>query len=433
MLFQNITILNQDLEPLENRYVGIKGSWIDYIGTNPPKADYGPTYDGTGKVLMSGFVNSHAHTPMTLMRGYGENMALQNWLSDRIFPFEAQLTAQDVYYSTLLGIAESIRFGIVSTTDMYYYCDRMAEAILESGAKNNIGRGVTCFTDQDFSALPSYGESLELFRNYHMAGDGRVKIDLSLHAEYTSTPKVARQLGELAKELDAQIHVHISETKQEHEDCKERHGGKTPVAYLDSLGLLEQKTTAAHCVHVEGEDFDILHDKGVTVSTCPISNLKLASGVCQVPKLLDRGINVAIGTDSVASNNSLNFIEEVKFFSLLHKERYGDPTLISPKQALYAATRAGALGQGRPDTGLLAEGYRADLIVIDATEPHMWPSFDVRNNLVYSASGSDVCLTMVDGKVLYQDGEYLTIDLERVKWETRKTIDRILSTMKQTR
>lgn len=431
MLFKNITILDENLDVREGMYVGIKGEKIDYIGEKMPEADYGEEYSGEGKLLMSAFINSHAHTPMTLMRGYGENMSLQDWLNKRIFPFEAKLNGDDVYYATLLGIAESLRYGIVSTTDMYYFCDRMADAVCESGAKNNIGRGITCSTEDELKDLPAYRESKDLFEKYNNKCGGRIKIDMSLHAEYTSTPKIARQLGEFAKELGANIHVHISETKFEHDECKKRHGGKTPVSYFNDLGMLDNKTTAAHCVWLEDEDYDILAEKGVTAASCPISNLKLASGVCNVPYLLKKGINVTIGTDSVSSNNSLNIMEDIKFFSLIHKEKYGDPTVITPKQALYAATRAGALGQGRDDTGKLKEGYRADLIVMDISGPNMHPVHDLVNNIVYSASGSDIVMTMSDGRILYRNGEYLTIDMERVKYETGKSIGRILNELKQ--
>jgi 5-methylthioadenosine/S-adenosylhomocysteine deaminase len=427
VLFRNITIIDENLNIKEGMYVGTKEEKIDYIGTKMPKLDYGQAYEGKGKLLMSGFFNSHAHTPMTLMRGYGENMALQAWLNDRIFPFEDKLTENDVYYATLLGIAESLRFGIVSTTDMYYFCDRMAQAILESGAKNNLSRGLTCFSDMDLKDLIAYRESKELYEQYHNSGGGRLKIDMSLHAEYTSNPKIVQQFGEYTQELGTRMHVHVSETKFEHEACKERHGGKTPVAYFNDLGLLDSKTTAAHCVWIEGEDFDILADKGVTVGTCPISNLKLASGVCNVPLLLEKGINVAIGTDSVSSNNNLNYIEEMKFFSLVHKERFGDPTLITPKQVLYAGTRAGALAQEREDSGKLKVGYRADLIVLDIEGPHMQPVHSLVNNLIYSSSGSDVVLTMVDGQVLFRDGDFLTIDIEKVKHEVIESKNRILS------
>ncbi len=362
------------------------------------------------------------------MRGYGENMSLQSWLNDRIFPFEAKLNGEDVYYATLLGIAESVRFGIVSTTDMYYFCDRMADAILESGVKNNLGRGLTCFTDEDLKDLIAYKESKELYEKYHNSGNGRIKVDMSLHAEYTSNPKIVRQFAEFTKEIGANMHVHVSETQKEHEECKQRHG-KTPIEYFNDLGLLDSKTTAAHCVWVEDNDIDIMLEKGVTVASCPVSNLKLASGVCNVPRMLEKGINVAIGTDSVASNNSLNYIEEIKFFTLLNKEKHKDPTLVTPKQALYAATRAGALGQGRADTGKLAEGYKADLIVLDISDVHMFPVHNLVNNVVYSASGSDVVLTMVDGKPVYRDGEYLTIDIEKVKYEVENSKNRILASL----
>ncbi|GAB1476036.1 amidohydrolase [Bacillota bacterium] len=430
MLFKDITILDQDLCIKSSVYVGIAGRHIEYIGSSMPGKDYGRIYEGRGKLLMSGFFNSHAHTPMTLMRGYGENMTLQSWLNKRIFPFEALLTGDDVYYATLLGIAESLRFGIVSTTDMYYFCDRMADAFLESGAKANIGRGITCFNDDDLYALPAYRESKELYEKYNESGEGRIKIDMSLHGEYTSTPKIISQLAEFTKSLGAQMHVHVSETADEHEGCKERHQGRTPVRYLADLGLLDSKTTAAHCVYIEEDDYRILKEKDVTVASNPVSNLKLASGVCNVPKLLKKGINVAIGTDSVSSNNSLNFVEEMKFFALVHKEKFRDPRLTTTRETLHAATRAGAIGQGRKDTGTLGEGFKADLIVLDISGPNMHPVHDLKNNIVYSASGSDVLMTMADGRVVYEEGNYPTLDMEKIRFETERSTERIIEALR---
>ena len=191
--------------------------------------------------------------------------------------------------------------------------------------------------------------------------------------------------------------------------------------------MFDVPTTAAHCVWIEDEDYDILKEKKATIAVNPVSNLKLASGVSNVPKMLERGLNVAIGTDSTASNNSLNFMEEMKAFSLAPKAWFKDPQAVSPVQTLYAATRAGALGQGREDCGILKEGYRADLIVVDLMKPHMHPIHDLRNNLVYSASGSDVVLTMVDGKVLYDNGNFATIDLEKAIFEAEKATKKILN------
>lgn len=425
MLFNNITILNENFEIDEHMYVGIEGDKISYIGKTPPNRAFGRVIDGKGKLLMSAFVNTHAHSPMTLMRGYGENLNLQDWLNQKIFPFEAKLTGEAVYWATLLAMAESIRFGIVSTTDMYYFSEDMIRAIEESGAKNNISRSVTCFDDSDLWSLESAKEMKSLFENYHNAAGGRIKVDMSIHAEYTSTPGIVEQMADYTKKIGANMHVHLSETQKEHEECKARHG-LTPAAYFDKLGLFDTPTTAAHCVWIEGEDFAILKDKGVTVASNPVSNMKLASGVCNAPKLLNMGINVALGTDSVASNNSLNFIEEMKYFATAAKEHLKDPTAVTPKQALYAATRAGACSQGREDCGLLKEGNKADLIVVDISGPHMQPVHNLLNNMVYSASGSDVILTMADGTILYENGKYFTIDLERVIYEVKRAAEKIL-------
>jgi 5-methylthioadenosine/S-adenosylhomocysteine deaminase len=299
------------------------------------------------------------------------------------------------------------------------------KAALDSGTKTNFSRSITCFDDADLWALRGATEAKAAYEQYHNAADGRIKIDLSLHAEYTSTPKVARQLGEYAREIGANVHIHLSESQTEHEDCKKRHG-VTPAVYFNRQELFETPTTAAHCVWIEEEDMEILKAKGVTVATNPVSNLKLASGVCNVPGLLKKGINVAIGTDGVASNNSLNFIEELKFFATLAKMRSSDPSAVTPEDTIYAATIAGAKAQGRNNCGRLSVGNRADLILLDISGPNMHPSHSLLNNLVYSASGSDVVMTMVDGKILYKDGEYTTIDLEKTIYEVNRAVGNIL-------
>lgn len=426
MLFKNITILDENLNRQDRMYVGIEGDKIDFIGTQIPDKDYGDAYEGNGKLLMSGFYNAHAHSAMTLMRGYGENLALQDWLEKRVFPFEAKLDNNSVYWGTMLAMAESIRFGIVSSTDMYYFCEDMIRAVLEAGCKTNMGRGVVNFTNEDLQDMDAFKEMAHMHQHFHNAGEGKIKVDMSLHAEYTSNPKTVRQIAEYTKSIGANMHVHVSETKFEHEACKERHQGMTPVQYFNHHGLFDTKTTAAHCVWIEGEDFSILKEKGVTVASNPISNLKLASGVCNVPRLLKEGVQVAIGTDSVASNNSLNFLEEIKVFAIASKEKFGDPTAVTPVEALRAATLGGARSQGRNDCGVLQVGGKADLIVLDIHQPHMKPVHSLVNNVVYSASGSDVILTMVDGRVLYKNGEYLTIDIEKTMAEAEKATENIL-------
>ncbi|MGP1569762.1 MAG: amidohydrolase [Eubacteriales bacterium] len=425
MLFSNIAILDENLEFKPNMYVAIEGEKIKSIDSVRPEGDFERVYDGSGKLLMSGFYNAHTHSPMTLLRGYGENMQLQDWLEKRIFPFEDKLTSEAVYAGTMLAMAESIRFGIVSSTDMYYFCEDIARTVIKTGAKMNIGRGITNFGESGLYELESFAETKKLIETLHNKENERIKIDLSIHGEYTSNERTVREMGEYVKETGLNMHIHVSETAKEHEECIARRG-KTPIEYFADCGVLDTHATAAHCVFVTENDREIMKDKGVSVACNPVSNLKLASGVCNVPELIDKGINVAIGTDGVASNNSLNFLEEIKYFALLSKEKFSNPTLITPVQAIYAATRAGAISQGRMDCGLVKEGFRADLIVIDTKKPNYHPVHDMLTNLVYSSAGSDIELTMVDGKVLYENGDYKNLDISEVIEDADRAVKEIL-------
>ncbi len=427
MLFKNITILDENLDVKQGMYVLTEGETIKYIGEERPKGEFDREYDGKNKLLMPGFYNAHGHSPMSLMRGYGENLALQDWLNQKIFPFEDKLDGNAVYWGTTLSYAESLRFGIVSTSDMYYFMDEMVKATADCGIKGNISRSIVHFDNTPIWEMDSMQEMKRSFEAYHNMNNERIKMDMSIHAEYTSGEEAVRAVTEYAKANNARMQVHASESKLEHEECKQRRGGKTPVEYFESLGLLDVPTTLAHCIWLEDNDFDIIKAKGATIAANPVSNLKLASGVSNVPEMLRRGINVAIGTDSSSSNNSLNFIEEMKVFATASKMYYKDPKAVTPTEALYAATRAGALSQGRDNCGIMKEGAKADLIVVDLSGPHMHPIHSLKNNLVYSASGSDVVLTMVDGKVLYENGEFKTIDLEKTIFEVESAKNKILA------
>lgn len=429
MLFKNINILNKNFEVERNMYLGVKDERINYIGKEKPTEDYGEEYDGHDNLLMPGFYNAHAHSPMTLTRGYGENLSLQDWLNKKIFPFEAHLDSNAVYWGTTLAMMESLRFGIVATSDMYFFIDDMVEAMVNSGAKNNISRGITNFTGEDLKTLPQYNEVIRDIKNYHNMENERIKIDTSLHGEYTSDEGTARTLAAMTKEMGVNIQVHVSETKLEHEECKGRHNGMTPVEYLNDCGIFDMPATAAHCVWIEGNDFNILKEKGVTVATNPVSNLKLASGICDVNRVMENGINLAIGTDGVGSNNNLNFFEEIKTMALLGKIKTGDPSKVTPAQALEAATIGGAKSMGRFDCGTIEIGKKADLILVNTNLPNMQPVHAMANNLVYSATGSDIIMTMVDGKVLYNKGEFLTMDAEKAIFQAKKATEKILGKM----
>lgn len=428
MLFKNIGLVDENFAYRANMYVGTTGNLIAYIGeTMPDNAEaYGEVYDGAGKVLMPGFYNAHGHSPMTLMRGYAENLPLQQWLDEHILPFEDQHYDEGVYWATLLAQAESISYGIVSTTEMYFFCDAMIRAIATAGTKATVGRSVVHFGDCKIEDNYRYKELIDLIKMYHGWADGRILTACDLHAEYTNDEKMMKAVAELAKKYDIGVQMHCAETEHEVEGCMKRHG-MTPVEFVEHCGLLDQPANLAHCVWLTDNDVEILKKHNVTVTSCPSSNLKLADGICDVPKLYDNDINVAIGTDSVASNNSLNFFEEMKLFALLGKIKTGNPATMKPEQVLYSATRAGALSQGRDNCGLVKEGFRADLIVVDMNQPNMRPIHNVLNNLVYSADGKDVVLTMVDGQVLYQDGEYKTLDINKVMAETEAVVEKMLA------
>lgn len=426
MLFKEITILNKDFEIERDMYVAVADDRITYIGKTRPEGDFGREYDGRNRLLMPAFYNAHAHSPMALMRGYGEGLALQDWLNTRIFPFEDKLDSNAVYWGTMLCMAESLRFGIVSSSDMYYFVPDMVRAVAESGAKANISRAIANPMGAPFESLVSVQEARDAVAQFNGYADGRVVIDTSLHAEYTSNEETARGLAALAKETGTIMHVHLSETRLEHEECKERHGGMTPAQYFERCGLFDGPALAAHCVWCEDEDLDILKERGVVVASNPVSNLKLASGICPAAKMMQRGITVALGTDSVSSNNNLNFMEEIKTFAGLAKVKEMDPTLITPKEALRAATAAGAKAQGRDDCGVLDEGNKADLIVLRTDVPNMHPVHSMVNNLVYAATPGDIIMTMADGKVLYENGEYTCIDIEKTICEAQAATDKIL-------
>jgi len=379
--------------------------------------------DCHGNLLIPAFYNAHCHAAMTLFRGYGEDLPLQRWLDERILPAEERLTYQSVYMGTKWAIAEMIRGGVVSFSDMYMFEDAVADAVLETGVKANVSRSIVSFDpDIDMRTDHRMAEAVDLFEKYHRADDERLLVDMALHAEYTNVPRACAYVGEFACKNRLRMQLHLSETQKEHQKCLERHG-KTPTEFFYDLGVLDAPTTAAHCVWVEDKDLLLLKEKNVSVAHNPISNLKLGSGVMQLNKMLDVGINVALGTDGTASNNRLDVLREMQTAAILHKGISLNPACTTAENMLPLATRNGALAQGREDCGEIAVGYRADLVLVDRNTVHNMPSFDDYAMLAYSAERSDVLMTMVDGRILYQNGEYTSIDEERLRYECREVFD----------
>ncbi len=433
MLFKDIAIIDENLDYQQHRWVGVIGDTIDYIGETEPAdaAKYGEVYEGEGRLLMPAMYNAHTHAPMTLLRGYAENLPLQAWLEQKCWPFEGKMNGDDNYWATMLSCAEMARYGTVSFSDMYYFTPERARAVDESGMKANLCTSPLAFEPKPIQEYPVFDEMEDGIANVDGMGDGRIKFEGCIHAEYTNNDVTAKSVFDWAKEKQTRLHVHVSETKSEVEDCRGRHDGKSPVQWLDSLGAFDVPFVAAHCVWVDDDDIALMAEKGVTVVHNPASNMKLSSGFAPVTKMIEAGVNVALGTDGMASNNNHDMFQDMYLMAMLPKGSLLDPTAITPKQAFSAATRAGALAQGREDCGLLKQGFKADLCVLDVTGPSWCPVNDMLTNVVYAGHGSDVVLTMCDGKVVYRDGEWPTIDLDAVKAQVVERTQRIQAELAQ--
>ncbi len=429
MLFKEIAILDEDLDFQPSKWVGVEGDAITYIGDAAPDdaQRFGRVHEGAGKLMVPALYNAHAHAPMTLLRGFAENLPLQRWLEEKCWPFEAKMTPEDNYWATLLACAEMARYGVVSFSDMYYATPERARAVTEAGLKANLCEGLLAFEPKPYAEYPIAAKNEEYVRTLHGSANGRILMDYNIHAEYTSNQQVCEEIAQIVADKGLRLHVHVSETEKEVAECRERHDGLSPVEYFAQIGVLDVPCTAAHCVWVDDADLDILQDKGVFVANNPVSNMKLGSGFAPIPKMLARGMNVCVGSDGMASNNNHNLFSDLYVMGLIYKGSTLDPAVVDPKQVLRAATRTGALSQGREDCGAIKEGFKADLAVLDVTGPQWCPMTQPDYNVVFAGDGSDVVLTLCDGQVVYEDGSWPGVDLERVKAEVAARAERIIS------
>lgn len=416
-LFSNITAVTMDeaMQVLFDCFVGVTDGKISYISKQPPKEKPQQIINGSGMVLMPGLINCHTHVAMTPLRGYADDMELSSWLNDCIFPREDRMDGRTAKAAALLSIAEFLRFGITSFSDMYDHCDEIAQAVAESGIKANIARGTTLWTDEfDFDTHKGCSELRQLREKWDGYDNGRIKVDAGIHGEYTSRYPLWEAVSGYAIDEKLGMHIHLSETKSEHESCKEKYG-LTPAQLLDCHHVFDAPAIAAHCVWLEPEDMQLLAKRHVSAVHCPVSNLKLASGCADVTAMIKAGMNVALGTDGVASNNNGDLFEEIKAAALMAKGKSLDATAMPAQAPLMMATVCGARAQRREkECGMIKLGMDADLIMLDFTQPHLMPCHNVISHLVYAASGHDVIMTMVRGKILYAAGKYMTIDLDAV-------------------
>lgn len=353
--------------------------------------------DADGKLILSGFKNAHTHTAMTFLRSYADDLPLQSWLNDQVFPREGQLTEDDVYWLNILGIMEYLTSGITSNFDMYFFPPMDAKASVDTG-----------FRTVQTSGLNNYGGTVELLEeNYHIVNEmsDLTSFIVGFHAEYTTSMKLMEGVAGLAQKLKSPVFLHNAETKLEVEECKARYG-KTPTQLTEELGMYAYGGGGYHCVWMEDQDIEIFKKRGLTAVTNPASNLKLASGIAPVSRYLAEGIPVAIGTDGPASNNCLDMFREMFLTTALAKVKEMDAAAVPANEVFYMATTAGARAMGLSDCDDLAVGKKADLVMIDLMQPNMQPENNLVKNLVYSGSKQNVALTMVNGRILYEGGRF---------------------------
>ena len=389
------------------------GGLISYVGSaRTDMPEFERELDLGGDLVIPGFKDAHTHIPMVFLRSFADGLPLQEWLFQQIFPREAKLYPEAIYAFTRLGILELLSGGVTACFDMYYHRDAYVQAVLDSGFRSVLC-GAIAAGDADWTVAERD------FEKYNAMGP-LVGYRLGFHAEYTASEKLLLYLAELARAHKAPVWAHNSETKSEYAGCIERHG-LSPTRYFEKLGLYDYGGGGFHCVWFDEGDMEIFKNRGLWAVTCPASNAKLASGVAPICGFLDRGINLAVGTDGPSSNNALDMFREMYLACVLQKLRAGDAAACPARDILYASCSAGARAMGLPDCDSLAPGKAADLAVIDMSRPSMRPVIAPAENLVYSGSKDCVRLTMVAGRILYEDGQFHVGDsVERILAEAEK-------------
>lgn len=419
ILIKNVGLIPMDgkEEWIESTNIYIKEDKIFHIGEIREDIEVEREIDGKNRIAMPGLVNSHTHIGMSLLRNFADDMPLHDWLTKKIWPIEANLQAEDVYWGSLLSMVEMIESGTTAFCDMYFFMDEVGKALEESGMRGVLTRGLI---EEEGGSQDKLDETRELFNTWHGRAEGRIKVMVAPHAPYTCSPDFLKRSLELAKDLNTGIHIHLSETKKELEDSLKDHG-KTPVQHVNDLGLLDIHTIGAHCVHVNDEDIKIMKEKGLFPVNNPSSNLKLASGFAPIDAMLKAGIPVALGTDGSSSNNNLNMFEEMHLASIINKAVTGDAVSVPAIKALEMATINGAKALDWEDQiGSIVEGKKADLILIDTDKAHLYPHHDQISAIAYSTQGSDVDTVIVDGRILMENRQIKSLDVEKIKYMVEK-------------
>ncbi len=422
ILYKNINYLDLENEKIiEGADIFIEGNLIKKIGYNL-QIKASEVIDGNFLLMTPGFVNGHTHLGMSYFRNYADDLKLMDWLENEIWPIENKLTADDIYWSSLLSICENIKSGVTNFCDMYYEMDRVGDATIISGIRGTLTRGLT---DNDGKGKEKLKSVRELYNNYHNKANGRIKVVPAPHAIYTCSENFLREISDLSKDLDGIINIHLSETKGEVENSLKEHG-MTPISYVNSLGLLDNHVIAAHCVHITDEEIALVKDKKFYPIYNPTSNLKLASGFTPVEKLLKNNIIMGIGTDGDSSNNSQNLLQDMHIGAIVNKAREMDEQAVKAIEILKMATINGQRALGISKAGLIKEDYLADLTIFSLKSSNFTPKNNLINALVYSATAEDVRDVLCDGKFVMRNRELVNLDEERIKFEVSRHFEELV-------
>ncbi len=410
---------------LKNRHIIVENKKISYVGDyksseiprDANKIDY------KHGLVLPPFINSHTHIPETLIRGIRDDSDLYDWLFNHVWIVEPQMKASDARIGTQLGIAEMLASGTIGFVDQFYYSNEIAKVVYETGVKAFLAPSIFDGNAETKTIENAYNENIRVIKNWHMK-DNRIFVGFGPHATYTVPEELFLKIYEQAEKYDTFIHTHMQETKREVREAIEKYG-LSPIERMNKLGILE-RIFAAHCVHLSDKDFALIKEKKVNVLHNIQSNLKLGSGIAEIPKMLDMGINVSLGTDGNASNNNLDMLEEVRLTALIHKGIHYNPQLISYKTALKMATQNAAPLLFNSYTGKIETNQPADLIIVDLKNVNSIPVINPVSNWVFSSSSSNVVLTMADGKILYQDGNYSTLNIDHVLEDASKSTQRMM-------
>ena len=417
--FYNARIMTGEKDcSIINGELHVDNDIVSYVGEEKESGEnFDRQIDCKGNLIIPGFKNAHTHSAMTFLRSYADDLPLQEWLFERVFPREDKLTPDDVYHLTKLAILEYLTSGITSCFDMYFFGDSIAAATKDMGFRMVLCGAVSGGADKIKRLEDEYAR-------FNNMGE-LISYRLGFHAEYTAEPDLLKEIASLSKRLKSPVYTHNSETEREVGECIERHG-KTPTALFEELGMFEYGGGGFHCVHMNENDMDIFKRRGLWAVTNPGSNTKLASGIAPICEMQSHGINIAIGTDGPASNNCLDMFREMFLVTGLQKLSQKDASACDADTVLQMAVKGGALAIGLTDCDCLAKGKKADLVLIDLNRPNMQPLNNIGKNLVYSGSKENVRLTMINGKILYENGDFFVgSDVDEIYRKANEIAERL--------